>query len=80
MKTLVTGWNLMRWLRLGIGGYALVQAAIDHDALLATAGVFLTAMAVFNVGCCGAGGCTTTFKPVKSVPGAIENTQFEEIK
>ena len=80
MKTFVTGWNLMRWLRLGIGGYALVQAAIDHDALLAFAGVFLTTMAVFNVGCCGAGGCATTFKTEKPVPGVIENTQFEEIK
>jgi hypothetical protein len=57
MKQLFTGWNLMRWLRLGIGGYALVQAAIDHDPLLAVAGVFLTSMAVFNIGCCGVGGC-----------------------
>ncbi|ULQ51540.1 hypothetical protein [Flavihumibacter fluvii] len=80
MKQILTGWNLMRWLRLIIGVYALVQSAIEYEPLLAVAGVFLTTMAVFNVGCCGVGGCATTFKPVKKEPGQNENIQFEEIK
>lgn len=80
MKQVLSGWSLMRGLRLGMGVYALVQSAIDHEPLLAFAGVLLTAMAVFNVGCCGVNGCATNFNPAKSTTQKTENISFEEIK
>lgn len=80
MKQLLSGWTMMRFLRLGMGIYALVQSVIDHEPVLAFAGVLLTAMAVFNVGCCGVNGCSTSVKPAGKFLGRTDNISFEEIK
>lgn len=67
----------MRFLRLAVGIYALVQAILTRDYLLGMAGGFLLFMAVMNVGCCGVGGCsvnTRTYSGTK--PQEIE---YEEV-
>lgn len=81
MRTILTGWNFMRFLRLGIGLYALVGAWMQGELLLAAAGVFLVAMALFNVGCCAGGACNTGFSRPRSKEQATqESISYEEIK
>lgn len=73
-----SGWHFMRWLRLLVGGYAVWQSVEMSDWMLAAAGVLLLVMAVFNIGCCGAGGCTiqATRSSGKTENKAIE---YEEV-
>lgn len=81
MRTILTGWNFMRVLRLGIGIYALVGAWMQQELLLAAAGVFLVAMALFNVGCCAGGACNTGFSRTrKNEQENKETISFEEVK
>jgi len=56
-QTLFTDWHFMRWLRLGLGIVAAVQAIIFHDTLLGFLSAFLLFQTVTNTGCCGAGAC-----------------------
>lgn len=58
-QTITTNWNFVRFLRLGMGLAIMVQAILARDVVFAIAGLVFTGMAVFNVGCCGAGGCST---------------------
>lgn len=60
MKDLIfKNWNLIRFLRLGIGLFILVQAVIAADILFGLAGLLFTGMAVFNAGCGSTGACST---------------------
>jgi hypothetical protein len=79
MQQILNGWNWMRFLRLGVGLYALVQVAVEWDPMLAAAGVFLSAMAVFNIGCSGAA-CAPNFRSSKRNEGSTKNISFEEVK
>ena len=54
MKDIIfKNWNVIRFLRLGIGLAIVVQAIIASDVMIALAGLLFTGMAVFNAGCCG---------------------------
>jgi hypothetical protein len=80
MDRIVRGWNFMRWLRLGTGIYALVAAVMQQEWILGFAGVFLSGMALLNIGCCAGGTCTPIPRrniTEKDTGGTI---QFEEIK
>lgn len=70
----------MRWLRLGVGAYALASAYTGSDKLLAAAGGFLFLTALFNVGCCGSGACYTTPTVKRSKAGETDEIVFEEVK
>lgn len=77
-QTLFTGWNLMRWLRLGMGIFFVVQTILLHDTLSGFIAAFLLFQAATNTGCCGVNGCAVpTTKKNHSKPEKIE---FEEIK
>lgn len=77
-QTLLTGWNFMRWLRLGFGIFFIIQAVQAHDTLMGLVGAFFLFTAVTNTGCCGAGRCASPVqKDTTSEPGEIT---FEEIK
>ena len=56
-ETLFTGWNFMRFLRLGFGIFFVVQAVQTHDTLTGVFGAFFLFTAVTNIGCCGGGSC-----------------------
>lgn len=56
-QTLFSNWHFRRWLRLGIGLYAAVEAIQRHDIFLGLLSAFLLIQAFTNTGCCGAGGC-----------------------
>ncbi|UEG50126.1 hypothetical protein LK994_01380 [Ferruginibacter lapsinanis] len=52
----------MRLIRLIMGIAILVQSMIARDIVFGIAGLVFTGMAVFNIGCCGTAGCSTTSK------------------
>lgn len=67
MKDLIlNNWNIIRFLRLGIGLAIIVQAIVAADILFGLAGLLFTGMAVFNASCCGSGACATTPKVNKT--------------
>ena len=68
----------MRALRFIFGVIVLVQAIITMDVILGLLGVLVGGMAFFNVGCCGANGCDTTYKKTKSDIKAID-VDYEEV-
>ena len=77
-QTLLTNWNFMRFLRLGIGIYIAVQAIETLSAFSGVVAVFFIYQAVTNTGCCGSNGCAVPIK--KSNPDKTEEVDFEEIK
>ncbi len=78
IQTLFTGWNFIRWLRLGFGIVIAIQAVETSDALSGAIAAFFLFQAVTNTGCCGANGCSV---PVtKNKTDEIEDVSFEEIK
>jgi hypothetical protein len=77
-ETLLTDWNFMRILRLGLGIYIAVQAVETHSILSGIVSVFFIFQAITNTGCCGANGCAVPIK--KSNSNKIEEVEYEEIK
>ncbi len=59
IRNITTGWNFFRAARFLLGVGALVQAVLLREWPIALAGLFLSGMALANVGC-GAGSCITT--------------------
>ncbi len=77
-NTILTGWNLIRWLRLIIGSVIAYQAFATQNGLLGLlAGIFIF-QALSNAACCGTSTCNTT--PEKQRFGKTEDVEFEEIK
>ncbi|HEX5024520.1 MAG TPA: hypothetical protein VFV68_04575 [Agriterribacter sp.] len=77
MKQVIFGnWNFMRFLRLGLGIAILVQSAMAKDWTMAFLGLLFTGMAVFNIGCCGMGGCNTQ---ARKTPETTKNISYEEV-
>ena len=58
MKTILQGWNVMRMLRLTLALVILVQGIVTGEAIAIILGVVFGGMALANIGCCGAGGCS----------------------
>lgn len=77
-QTIFTGWHFMRWARLVIGTYAIVQAYMLHDNMIGFIGAFFLFQAVTNTGCCGVQSCAVPNTKASSQKG--EEIQFEEIK
>lgn len=75
-QMIVSNWNFMRVLRLIMGIAIVVQAVMAKDALFGLAGLLLTGMAIFNVGCCGTGGCNT---PAKKNAETTKDITYEEV-
>lgn len=77
-QTLLTDWNFMRLLRLGLGIYIAVQAVQTLSVLSGVIALFFIYQALTNTACCGSNGCAVPIK--KSSSDAIEEVEFEEIK
>lgn len=77
-QTLLTNWNFMRILRLGIGIYIAIQAIETQSAFAGVVAVFFLFQAITNTGCCGSNECAVPIK--KSNPDKIDEVDFEEIK
>lgn len=56
-QTILTGWNVFRFMRLVLGLMVLVQSFYLKDVFFGLMGLLLSGLALFNIGCCGVGGC-----------------------
>ena len=74
--TIFNNWNLMRFLRLGLGMAIVVQFVMAANWTMVLLGLLFTAMPVFNIGCCGSTGCSPTVK--KSFTSTKDIT-YEEV-
>jgi hypothetical protein len=77
-QTLFTGWNFMRWLRLVVGIFFIIQGIQSSETLMGVVGTFFLLTAVTNTGCCGARGCGVPTQ--KNTTVEPEEITFEEIK
>ncbi|WP_395049943.1 hypothetical protein [Flavobacterium sp.] len=77
-ETLLTDWNFMRFLRLGLGIYIAIQAVETQSLLSGIVALFFIFQAITNTGCCGANVCAVPIK--KSNSDTIEVVEYEEIK
>ena len=67
----------MRFLRLGLGIFIIVQSVIVKDWTMGILGLLFTIMPVFNIGCCGVGGCATV--PPKRNSETTKDINYEEV-
>ncbi|MCC5928586.1 MAG: hypothetical protein JJU28_05005 [Cyclobacteriaceae bacterium] len=74
-----TNWHVLRWLRLGIGLYAMVMSVMHKDTLLGFVAAFFLFQAVTNTGCCGASACSTGSINSSKAKNDTEEIEFEEI-
>lgn len=77
MKVLTSNWHMMRIIRLILAIAIIVQSWYMRDTTTAVLGVVLLASAVFNVGCCGVSGCSTSIHPVKK--SSKKDSVYEEV-
>jgi hypothetical protein len=78
LQTLLTGWNFMRFVRLGVGIFIGVQAIQYRDVLSGLiASVFLL-QAATNTGCCGISACATNNN--FNTKNTTQDVEFEEVK
>jgi len=75
-QTILNDWNFVRWVRLVMGIAIIVQAVVVKDIMFSVIGIALAGMAVFNIGCCGAGNCYTA---VKNNADPVKEIVYEEV-
>ena len=75
--TLFSNWHFTRIFRAGIAVFALSEAWRTGDSLLLGMGGILALQALFNVGCCGVGGCAV---PAKDAKSGSDSVTYEEVK
>ena len=73
---LFQNWTFFRAIRLIMGIAILIQAFIIKDFFLGFAGVIFSGMALFNAGCCGSNGCSTS--PI-STKNKTKDISYEEV-
>ena len=64
-KLLFSGWNAMKWVRMGLAGVILAEGIIHYDWLSVLLGAGFAALTLLNIGCCGAcdsGGCGLSYR------------------
>ena len=76
---LLKGWNWVRVFRLVVGTAALVQGILYHNNILWMMGGLLLVQAVFNMGCCGIGGCAVPAKSQSKNQESIKPIEYEEV-
>jgi len=77
-QRLLTGWNFMRLMRLGIGVFFAIQAIQMHDGLIGVIAALLLFQVASNTGCCGANVCEVSSR--KKPSDKTYDVSFEEIK
>jgi hypothetical protein len=77
VPTLLSDWNFMRFVRLGLGVYIGIQAFETQSILSGLLSAFLLYQVVTNTGCCGSNGCALPKR--KNNTDTTEDVTFEEI-
>ena len=67
----------MRVIRLGLGIAIIVQSALAHETTMIVIGILFTSMAIFNIGCCGVGACST---PIRKNNHPAKDIEYEEVR
>ncbi len=75
-QTILTNWTFSRGFRLIIGIGIIVQAILSRDVAFSLVGLLFTGMAVFNLGCCGSGGCAVK---TKNVTPSKKDPTYDEV-
>jgi hypothetical protein len=75
IKQVSRHWHFMRFIRLLLGVYIIVQAIADRNLLVGLLGVAFSSMAILNAGCCGSSSCT----PTKKIPDNTKEFTYEEV-
>lgn len=75
-RSILNNWNFLRFIRLVMGVVITVQAILMKEIMVGVAGLLLTCMAVFNIGCCGAGGCNV---PTRKTSQTTKEISYEEV-
>lgn len=76
MGTLLRGWGMVRWIRLGLAIALLMAGIASGDTVAYAASALFGLQAMFNFGCCGAA-CTTGSD---AGPTDEANIVYEEVK
>jgi len=79
MKSILSNWNLFRFIRLGLGVFILIQGIMTGDKFSLILGSLFTLMPLFNVGCCGASGCGVDYRSTDSTNENINEISYEEV-
>jgi hypothetical protein len=78
MKKIIHGpWTLQRIIRLILGGVILIQGLVRGEETFLLAGGVIGLMAILNIGCCGAGGCS--IKPGGKLEIKSKEKLYEEV-
>ncbi|MEO6732565.1 MAG: hypothetical protein ABIN01_15200 [Ferruginibacter sp.] len=75
-QSIFRNWNFMRLFRLAMGIAIVVQSVITHQWIMGIVGVLFTCMPIFNIGCCGTGGCAI---PVAKKSAPVKDISYEEV-
>lgn len=78
MQTLLKDWSLFRALRVALGVFILIQGIVIKDGFSMLMGTVFAGMALFNIGCCGSGGCGIPINQ-KAKQNTIEEIEYEEV-
>lgn len=79
-ETILTGWTVVRWMRLGLAVLLLWGAADKHDLVPGLLGGLLLYQAVFNAGCCGMSTCATPPQKTARPLSPDLSVEFEDVK
>lgn len=75
-QVIFSNWNFMRFIRLGLGIVIVIQSVISRDWATGVLGLIFTGLALFNIGCCGVGGCST---PTAKINEPAKEIIYEEV-
>ncbi len=76
MKKYLSSWNVMRVIRLLLGGVIVAQGVLTGQWVLATLGGLFSLFALLNIGC-GIGGCNV---PVVKTTKQTDEIVYEEVR
>ncbi|MBL4593173.1 MAG: hypothetical protein JKX68_05060 [Flavobacteriales bacterium] len=66
INRIANNWHWMRIVRLGIGGYGLVQGLMYSENLMIGIGAFFLIQGIFNFGCSSCSTNNCEIKPTKN--------------
>jgi len=73
------GWNFLRWLRLSIGIFILIEGIISGVGMFILLGVIFTLMPLLNMGCCSTSSCGIDNTPFNKEESEDLEVVYEEI-
>lgn len=79
MQAILRDWSLFRALRVGLGVFILIQGILIKDTFSIVMGLSFGGMALFNIGCCGSGGCATPSSYAKNSKTPTGEIEYEEV-